>query len=92
MKRADPSNSRFTFPHIRVDYDNEFCYCREYKKKNNQRFYNQFLYLIIFVNSDEKRNRINIWKREEEEEERRKIAIRITSRSHLTTARLENTS
>ena len=54
MKRADPSNSRFTFPHIRVDYDNEFCYCREYKKKNNQRFYNQFLYLIIFVNSDEK--------------------------------------
>lgn len=91
MKRADPSNSRFTLPHIRVDYDNEFC-IENIKKKNNQKFYNQFLYLIIFVNSDEKRNRINIWKREEEEEERRKIAIRITSRSHLTTARLENTS
>lgn len=53
MKRADPSNSRFTFPHIRVDYDNEFC-IENIKKKNNQRFYNQFLYLIIFVNSDEK--------------------------------------
>lgn len=83
MKRADPSNSRFTLPHIRVDYDNEFCYCREYKKNCE----------LNFVNSDEKRSRINIWKREEEEEEeRRKIAIRITSRSHLTTARLENTS
>lgn len=53
MKRADPSNSRFTLPHIRVDYDNEFC-IENIKKKNNQRFYNQFLYLIIFVNSDEK--------------------------------------